>query len=77
VRSFEQTKSQVDFEALTSAIGGKIQRTTSVEDALQTAVRELGVALGATRVRANIAAASQNVIANSDFPVEDENRGLS
>lgn len=60
VRAFEQSKAQADFESLASAIGQKIQRTTSVEDALQTAIREIGVALGASRVSANITAAGQN-----------------
>ncbi len=55
-RLFEQSKSRADVEALTVAIGEKIQRASSVEDALQTAIREIGVALGAARVRANITA---------------------
>jgi putative methionine-R-sulfoxide reductase with GAF domain len=54
VRSFEQAQAQADLESLTNAIGQKIQRTTSVEEAMQTAIREVGLALGATRVSANI-----------------------
>jgi len=54
VRSFEQSKTQADFETLVNAIGQKIQRATSVEDTLQIAIRELGLALGAKRVKANI-----------------------
>jgi len=54
VRSFEQSKSQADLESLVNAIGQKIQRTASVEDTLQTAIREIGLALGASRVSANI-----------------------
>ena len=54
VRSFEQSKAQADFESLVNTIGQKIQRTTTVEDTLQTAIRELGLALGAKRVKANI-----------------------
>jgi putative methionine-R-sulfoxide reductase with GAF domain len=54
VRSFEQAKSQADLESLVNAIGQKIQRTTSVDDTLQTAIREVGLALGAARVSANI-----------------------
>ncbi len=53
-RSFEQSKSQADLESLVNTIGQKIQRTTSVEDTLQTAIRELGLALGASRVAASI-----------------------
>jgi len=59
VRSFEQTKAQADFEALASDIGEKIQRTSSVQEALQTAIRELGVVLSASRVSASIAPVRQ------------------
>jgi putative methionine-R-sulfoxide reductase with GAF domain len=53
-RSFEQSKAQADLESLVNAIGQKIQRATSVDDTLQIAIREIGLALGATRVSANI-----------------------
>jgi GAF domain-containing protein len=56
VRSFEQSKKQADFEAMVNVIGQRIQRTTSIEETLQTAIRELGTAVGATRVKANISA---------------------
>lgn len=55
VRSFEQSKSQADLESLVNAIGQKIQRGATVEDTLQIAIREVGLALGASRVRVNIA----------------------
>ncbi|MBK9210875.1 MAG: hypothetical protein IPL71_22370 [Anaerolineales bacterium] len=58
-RSFEQSRAQADLESLVNAIGQKVQRATTVEDTLQTAIRELGLALGATRVSANIQASSQ------------------
>ena len=54
VRQFEQSKSQADLESLVNAIGQKIQRTTTVDDTLQTAIREIGLALGASRVSAHI-----------------------
>jgi HAMP domain-containing protein len=60
VRSFEQSKTQADFEALINTIGQKIQRATTVEDTLQTAIREVGLALGATRVSANIQAQQES-----------------
>jgi nitrate/nitrite-specific signal transduction histidine kinase len=60
VRSFEQSKSQADFALLVNAIGQKIQRATTMEDTLQTAIRELGSALGATRVSANIGMSHPN-----------------
>jgi putative methionine-R-sulfoxide reductase with GAF domain len=58
VRSFEQSKKEAELESMVNAIGQRIQRTTSIEETLQTAIRELGTALGATRVSANIQAVS-------------------
>jgi len=52
--SFEQSRSKAEMEALVNVIGQKIQRTASMEEALQTAIREVGLALGATSVRASI-----------------------
>ena len=54
VRSFEQSKTQADFESLVNTIGQKIQRATTVEDTLQVAIREIGTALGASRVQATL-----------------------
>jgi GAF domain-containing protein len=54
VRSFEQSKAQADLESLVNTIGQKIQRATSIEETLQTAIRELGTAIGASRVKAKI-----------------------
>jgi len=54
VRSFEQSKKQAELQALVNMIGSRIQRTTSIEETLQTAIRELGTAIGATRVKASI-----------------------
>ncbi len=53
-RSYERSNEQADLESLVNAIGQKIPRTTTVEDTLQTAIREIGVALGASRVSASI-----------------------
>lgn len=58
VRTFEQSRKQAELESLVNAIGQKIQRTISIEETLQTAIQELGMALGAKRVRANIQATS-------------------
>jgi putative methionine-R-sulfoxide reductase with GAF domain len=60
VRSFEQSKAQAEMEFLVNTIGQKIQRTASVDEALQTAVREIGLALGASRVSANIGTSRQH-----------------
>jgi len=52
--SFERSRSQAEFETLINTIGQKIQRATTVEDVLQTAIREVGLALGAERVAASL-----------------------
>jgi GAF domain-containing protein len=59
VRSFEHTRKQAEFEALVNMIGQKIQRAASMEETLQTAIREIGSALGASRVKASIGMARQ------------------
>ncbi len=58
VRSFEQSKRQAELQSLVNVIGSRIQRTTSIEETLQTAIRELGTAIGASRVKASIQSAS-------------------
>jgi putative methionine-R-sulfoxide reductase with GAF domain len=59
-RVFEESRSKAELETLVNTIGQKIQRATSVDDTLQTAIRELGTALGASRVSANIETNRQN-----------------
>ncbi|MBI5965021.1 MAG: GAF domain-containing protein [Chloroflexi bacterium] len=59
-RSFEQSKAEADLESLVNAIGQKIQRATTVDDTLQTAIREIGFALGAARVSASIGIGRKN-----------------
>jgi len=54
VRSFEQSRKQAELQSLVNMIGSRIQRTTSIEETLQTAIRELGTAIGASRVKAKI-----------------------
>jgi GAF domain-containing protein len=56
VRSFEQAKSQAEFESMINAIGQKIQRSGTVADVLQVAIRELGQAVGAARVSVSLGA---------------------
>jgi len=63
-RSYEQSRRQAEFESLTNMIGQRIQRATSIEETLQTAIRELGTAIGASRVKANIQPASTAVSTN-------------
>jgi putative methionine-R-sulfoxide reductase with GAF domain len=54
VRSFEATRERADFEETINAIGQKIQHTTTVEETLQVAAREVGLALRAARVKVSI-----------------------
>lgn len=56
VRSYERSKAQADFESTLNIISQKIQRAGTMEDTLQTAIRELGTAIGASRVKASISA---------------------
>jgi putative methionine-R-sulfoxide reductase with GAF domain len=65
-RSFEKFKEQAELESLVNAIGQKIQRTATVEDTLQIAIREIGLALGASRVTANIQSNRENVKASNN-----------
>jgi len=55
-RSYEESRRQAELESQVNVIGQKIQRSTTVEDTLQTAIRELGIAIGASRVKASIRA---------------------
>jgi len=54
VRSFEQSKRQAELQSLVNVIGSRIQRAGTIEETLQTAIRELGTAIGASRVKAKI-----------------------
>lgn len=48
-RTFADIQRQAEYEAMINTISQRIQNTTSVEEALQVAVRELGRALGSSR----------------------------
>ena len=52
--SYDETQKRAELESLANVIGQKIQRTGSIEETLQTAIRELGTAIGASRVRVNL-----------------------
>jgi len=54
VRSFERSKKEAELQSLVNVIGSRIQRTTTIEETLQTAIRELGTAIGASRVKAKV-----------------------
>ena len=49
-RSYERVQSKMQYESMTSMIAQKIQLATSVEDVLQVAAHELGLALDVSKV---------------------------
>jgi len=51
---FHQTQQQAEYEAMINQISQRIQSTTSVENALQVTIRELGKALGAKRTNVQL-----------------------
>ena len=53
-RTYEQSRAQAELESKVNLIAQKIQRAATMEEVLQIAIREVGQALGASRVRARI-----------------------
>jgi len=58
-RTYAQTQQQAEHEAMINLISQRIQSTTSVENALQVAIRELGRALGAKRTNVQLGLSQQ------------------
>jgi hypothetical protein len=59
-RSYAQTQRRANRESLLAAIGQRIQRTTTTEEALQVAIREMGRALSAENVTIKVGAPKRN-----------------
>jgi GAF domain-containing protein len=53
-RVYDRSRAQAELETMVNTIGQKIQRAGTVEETLQIAIREVGLALGAARVHAKI-----------------------
>jgi len=64
--AFQQTQKQAENEATINLISQRIQSTTSVENALQVAIRELGRALGAKRTNVQLGLPNQQEKLKSD-----------
>ena len=52
--TYDRTQKRAELESLVNVIGQRIQRSSSIEETLQIAIRELGTAIGAKRVNASI-----------------------
>ncbi len=52
--TYERAQKRAELEALVNVIGQRIQRSNSIEETLQIAIRELGTAIGAKRVNASL-----------------------
>ncbi len=64
IRAYASAQREADREALINTINQKIQSTDDIEAALQVAVREIGRALGAPRVRVKLTANGQRTREN-------------
>ncbi len=65
-RLFKQIQKQAEYEATINAISQRIQSTTTVESALQVAIRELGRALGARRTSVHLTPLAEQTDAVDD-----------
>lgn len=65
-RIFSQTQLRAGYEAMVNTISQKIQSTTTVDSALQVAIRELGRALGSKRASVQLRVTPTNQADNVD-----------
>jgi nitrate/nitrite-specific signal transduction histidine kinase len=74
-RSFAATQRQAEREAMIGTISQKIRQTTSVDEALQITVRELGQVVGAaqTRVRLGLDSVAADGGSTGSQPAPEEN----
>jgi len=69
-QAYTRAQKQAELESMVNLIGQRIQRTTTIEDTLQTAIRELGKAIGAPRVKASLRSTSATVETTPIEPAE-------
>ncbi|GAB4538530.1 MAG: hypothetical protein Fur002_02130 [Anaerolineales bacterium] len=60
VRSFEESKTRAELEALVNYLGQRIQRAGTVEETLQIALQEVSQVLGAERALVTLSAQDEN-----------------
>lgn len=60
IQTYERTQKRAELESLVNVIGQRVQRSSSIEETLQIAIRELGTAIGAKRVKASIKPATES-----------------
>ena len=60
IRTYEQAQKRAELESLVNVIGQRVQRSGSIEETLQIAIRELGTAIGAKQVKASIKPAPES-----------------
>ncbi len=65
-RNLDASRAKAELEANINVIGQKIQRAATVEETLETAIREMGLALGASRVAIHVSSPKGTGGSNND-----------
>jgi GAF domain-containing protein len=76
-RAYEQAQNQAKAEALVNTISQKIRQSTTIEETLEIAARELSATLGAARVRVNLGITSSSENDENAQPAPKAPTGVS